>query len=286
MTKHTFDQSTGNSSFKTYLKEVHQCPLLTPEEEIQCGTVIQREPHSAAAGAARERLITGNLRWVVKLAYKYTRSPLSQFDAVQEGNLGLLTAVERFDPLRFDNRFATYAKCWIVAAIREAIARAALIRIPSRRDAQLRKIRHCASYDRLLDQNDVAVIAEESGLSHSDVTKCLGLNIQLVSLQATPDGVEESLESAIPNPDDHPVDELIATEEHEIVRAALNHLSDGEAEMVRQFFGLDTAELPVTEIARLHGHTRQHVQLVLDRSLRKLRSLLARKLRGPVDRLS
>lgn len=286
MTKHTFDQSTSNSSFKTYLKEVHQCPLLTPEEEIQCGTVIQRQPHSAAAGAARERLITGNLRWVLKLASKYTRPPLNRYDAVQEGNLGLIAAVERFDPLRFDNRFATYATCWIVAAIREAITRAALIRIPSRSDAQLRKIRHCASYDPLLDQNDVAVIAEESGLSPADVAKCLGLNIQLVSLQATPDGVDENLESAIPNPDDHPVDELIATEEHGIVRVALNHLGDGEAEMVRQFFGLDTTELPVREIARLHGLTRQRVQLVLKRSLRKLRSLLARKLRGPVDHLS
>src|SRR6266498_4673262 len=122
--------------FTNYLDEISKTPLLTAEEEIELGTIIQTRPKTPEAEAAREKLITANLKLVVSIANDYRSSHVSLEELTAEGNQGLIIAVDRYNPIKFNNRFSTYATLWIQQSIRLAVNRAHTIRTPIRRASQ------------------------------------------------------------------------------------------------------------------------------------------------------
>ena len=122
----------SSQSFTAYLTDIAEIPLLTAQEEKELGTIIQTQPQSPEADEARSKLISANLKLVVSIATQHANPKLTVEEMTSEGNIGLMTAVNRFDPIRFTNRFSTYATLWIRQAIREAVNRAHIIRIPVR----------------------------------------------------------------------------------------------------------------------------------------------------------
>ena len=124
----------SSSSFDTYLKEIQRHPLLTPEEERSLGRRVQNQDvDHIDAMIARESMILANLRLVISVAKRYQGRGMTLPDLVEEGNLGLVHAVEKFDP-EMETRFSTYATWWIKQAIRRALMnKVKTVRIPDRR---------------------------------------------------------------------------------------------------------------------------------------------------------
>ena len=163
----------SSQSFTAYLTDIAEIPLLTAQQEKELGTIIQTQPQSPEADEARSKLISANLKLVVSIATQYGNSKLTVEEMTSEGNIGLMTAVNRFDPIRFTNRFSTYATLWIRQAIRVAVNRAHIIRIPVRCSARLQKILQSASYCEDAADQDIGRIARETQLPAHSVRYCL-----------------------------------------------------------------------------------------------------------------
>ena len=256
---------------KVYLKEIGKVPLLTAEEEIDLAQKM-----SAGDPYARKRLSEANLRLVVSIAKRYVGRGMQFLDLIQEGNLGLIKAVEKFDYTK-GFKFSTYVTWWIRQAITRAIAdQARTIRIPVHMVETINKVKKVSS--QLLHKNgheaSAEEIAEELDMPVDKVREIMRVSQEPVSLE-TPIGEEEDshLSDFIPD-DDAPAPAEAAS--HTLLREQLGDvlgtLTEREEKVLRLRFGLeDGRSRTLEEVGKEFNVTRERIRQIEAKALRKLR---------------
>jgi len=258
-------------SVRMYLKEIGKIDLLVFEQEVELAQAIKRGEESA-----REQLICANLRLVVSIAKKYIGRGLSFLDLVQEGNQGLMRAVEKFD-WRRGFKFSTYATWWIRQAITRAIAdQAKTIRIPVHMVETINKVYKAtrALTQKLGHEPTVEQIAHEVEITVEKVEEIYRISQDITSL-ATPVGDDEDSflgdfieDTTQPSPYDETAKELL----RESIEEVLDSLDPREAKVLALRFGLlgETAKT-LEEVGQMFNVTRERIRQIEAKALRKLR---------------
>lgn len=281
------DDITIDDPVKVYLKEIGRVPLLTPEEEIDLALKIQAG--GPEGEKAKQRLSEANLRLVVSIAKRYVGRGMQFLDLIQEGNLGLIKAVEKFDHTK-GFKFSTYATWWIRQAITRAIAdQARTIRIPVHMVETINKVKKVSS--QLLHEygHDPSAeeIAERLEMPVDKVREIMRVAQEPVSLE-TPIGEEEDshLGDFIPD-DDAPVPAEAASQTllKEQLADVLKTLTPREEKVLRLRFGLeDGRPRTLEEVGKEFNVTRERIRQIEAKALRKLRHpSRSKKLRDFLD---
>ena len=256
---------------KIYLKDIGRVPLLSAEEEIDLAVKM-----SQGDMKARDKLINANLRLVVSIAKKYVGRGMPFLDLMQEGNLGLIKAVEKFDHTK-GFKFSTYATWWIRQAITRAIAdQARIIRVPVHMVETITKV--IKTSNQLLHEKghepSAEEIAEELGITVEKVREILRISQDPVSLE-TPIGEEDDshLGDFIPDEDaPAPADSASLTMLKETLNDVLGTLQEREEKVLRLRFGLvDGRPRTLEEVGEEFGVTRERIRQIEAKALRKLR---------------
>lgn len=274
------DPVTTDDSVKQYLKEIGRIPLLSTEEEIDLAARM-----AAGDEAAKTRLQEANLRLVVSIAKKYVRRGMQFLDLIQEGNVGLIKAVEKFDYTK-GFKFSTYATWWIRQAITRAIAdQARTIRIPVHMVETIARVKKAETYllHEIGSEPTEEEIAVYLGMSTDKVREIIRLAQDPVSLE-TPIGEEEDSHLGDFIPDDDapaPADEACNSMLKQMLGDVLDTLSDRERRVIILRFGLiDGRQRTLEEVGQEFQVTRERIRQIETKALRKLRHpTRSRKLR-------
>jgi len=262
---------------RLYLNEIGFSPLLTAEEEVYYSRKLLKGDE-----AARKKMIECNLRLVVKISRRYLNRGLALLDLIEEGNLGLIRAVEKFDPER-GFRFSTYATWWIRQTIERGIMnQTRTIRLPihvvKEINIYLRAARHLAQT--LDHEPSPEEIAEMVDKPIKDVKRMLGLNERTASVDS-PMGQdsESSLLDAIP--DESNIDPVILLQDDDVkdnIEKWLTQLTEKQCEVVTRRFGLHGYDVStLEEVGNSIGVTRERVRQIQIEALRKLREILEKE---------
>lgn len=260
-----------------YLNEIGFSPLLTPEEEVHFARMAIRGEE-----AGRKRMIESNLRLVVKIARRYVNRGLSLLDLIEEGNLGLIRAVEKFDPER-GFRFSTYATWWIRQTIERAIMnQTRTIRLPIHVVKELNVyLRAARELTQKLDHEPTPdEIAEMLDRPVEDVKRMLGLNERVTSID-TPLG-HDSDKSILDTIPDTQVSDPAVVLQDDNMRASisdwLGELTEKQCEVIARRFGLRGYEVStLEEVGREIGLTRERVRQIQVEALKRLRDILEKQ---------
>ena len=260
-------------SLRLYLRSIGRVQLLTAEQEVALARRIERGDMDA-----KQRMIEANLRLVVSIAKSYLGRGLTFLDLIQEGSMGLIRAVEKFD-YRRGYKFSTYATWWIRQAVTRAIAdKARTIRIPVHMVEKLNKVVHIERQlvQRLGREPNPEEIAEELEMTTDEVREILRMSQLPVSLEK-PIGEEEdsSLGDLVPDEQaESPFDTASLSLRREDVELALSALPDRERRVIELRYGLDGSQ-PCTleEVGRAFGVTRERIRQIENNTLKKLESL-------------
>jgi RNA polymerase primary sigma factor len=271
----------GPDTLRLYLKEISQFPQLTPDEEKELGGRVQKGDEEAF-----RKLIEANLRFVVAMAKKYARSGYPLHELINEGNLGLIEAVSRFDPSR-GVRFITYASWWIRQAILAAIAHhGQVFRLPPKLKHEMYRFESKVAHltQELGHRPTVDEISKGLGMTENNVREMLEGPPTEVSLD-TPigEGTEMRLADLIQDHNVPPVDEaLIAQSFEEQLQSLLSQLDDKERVIIERRFGLgDRTPQTLAEIGSEMNLSRERIRQIEERALGKLRrSQRAKQLLG------
>ncbi|WP_417665300.1 RNA polymerase sigma factor RpoS [Pseudidiomarina sp.] len=258
-----------------YLSEIGYSPLLTAEEEVFFSRLALK-----GDAKARARMIESNLRLVVKIARRYTNRGLALLDLVEEGNLGLIRAVEKFDPER-GFRFSTYATWWIRQTIERAIMnQTRTIRLPIHVVKELNSyLRAARELAHKLDHEPTAEdIAKKLDVSVADVTRMLRLNERVTSVDTPMGGNDndKSLVDMLTDDNDYgPEGDMQEEDVREHIMVWLENLNEKQREVLARRFGLLGYE-PATleDVGREIGLTRERVRQIQVEALRRLRDML------------
>ena len=256
---------------RMYLKEIGQIKLLTAEEEVDLAKLV-----SEGDQAAKDKLTEANLRLVVSIAKKYSGRGLHILDLIQEGNTGLIRAVDKFDWTK-GNKFSTYATWWIRQAITRAIAdQARTIRVPVHMVEVINKATRCNRklVQELGREPTVEEIAAELGLPVEKIIEANRTAADTLSLD-TPVGDEEDTsigsfveDERTPGPADATSNTLLA----EALKEILDTLTEREAEVLRMRFGMyDGRTHTLEEVGQSFGVTRERIRQIENKAIRKLR---------------
>jgi len=259
---------------RLYLNEIGASPLLTAQEEVKFSRLAQRGDDSA-----RKRMIESNLRLVVKIARRYTNRGLAFLDLIEEGNLGLIRAVEKFDPER-GFRFSTYATWWIRQTIERAIMnQTRTIRLPIHVIKEINTyLRAARSLAQKLDHEPSA--EEIADLLHKpieDVENMLGLNERITSTDNTilNDPSRTLLDTIADEQAADPSDSISDEDIHVNIEDCLAQLSDKQREVVERRFGLHGYSVStLEEVGEEIGVTRERVRQIQMDALKKLKKIL------------
>ena len=265
--------SSPDDPVKIYLKEIGRIPLLTPEEETELARRLAENPDDRAA---KNRLSEANLRLVVSIAKKYIGRGMQFLDLIQEGNMGLLKAVDKFDYTK-GFKFSTYATWWIRQSITRAIAdQARTIRIPVHMVETITRVKKASSQLLHLNGKDPSEedIADYLGMPLDKVREVMRIAQEPVSLE-TPIGEEEDSHLGDFIPDNHaqsPNDAANNTMLKEQLEEVLSTLTEREADVLRMRYGLDD-EPPRTleDVGKAFNVTRERIRQIEAKALRKLR---------------
>jgi RNA polymerase primary sigma factor len=261
---------SAQSPLETYLREINETPLLTADQEKELAYRIEKGDNEA-----RDQMIRANLRLVVNIAREYTGKGLPLQDLIEEGNLGLLRAVEGFDP-GMNTRFSTYASYWIKQSIKRALVNTAkTIRIPAYMVELLAKWRRANA--RLQDELGRTPTHEEIARVLELPAKKLGIikkAIMVYSANPQTDQADQGwtlgemlMDARVKTPDD----EMIETDNLKHVFELLETMDEREAKVLRMRFGLDDQEpRTLKEIGESLGLTRERVRQIESEALNKL----------------
>jgi RNA polymerase nonessential primary-like sigma factor len=259
---------------RLYLNEIGASPLLTAEEEVKFARLAQRGDE-----AARKRMIESNLRLVVKISRRYTNRGLAFLDLIEEGNLGLIRAVEKFDPER-GFRFSTYATWWIRQTIERAIMnQTRTVRLPIHVVKEINSyLRAARSLAQELDHEPSAEeIAELLHKPIRDVEKMLGLNERTASTDSAilNDPSKTLIETIADEQTKDPAESLAEEDIHVSVEECLAQLNEKQREVVERRFGLHGYSVSTLEqVGREIGVTRERVRQIQVDALKKLKKIL------------
>jgi RNA polymerase primary sigma factor len=270
----------SDSGFQLYLRQIAQYPLLTPAQEITLAAKIKKGDK-----AATDEMIRGNLRLVVKIARDYANLGLPLLDLISEGNIGLMKAVERFDPAK-GGKLSTYGSWWIKQSIKRALAnQGKTIRLPVHLVDKIAKIRRVGAglSDELGREATDEEIAEEVGMDAGKVTLLKQAAIRPASLDA-PLGDEDSTEFGEMVGDVAAVDpfENLSDKNMQLeVVDLLGQLDEREHRIIAARFGLDGND-PITleEVGVKFGVTRERIRQLQNIALSKMRKALAKRERA------
>lgn len=258
-----------------YLSEIGYSPLLTAEEEVHFSRLARK-----GDAKARARMIESNLRLVVKIARRYTNRGLALLDLVEEGNLGLIRAVEKFDPER-GFRFSTYATWWIRQTIERAIMnQTRTIRLPIHVVKELNSyLRAARELAHTLDHEPTAEdIAEKLDVSVADVSRMLRLNERVTSVDTPMGGSDndKTLVDMLTDDNDYgPEGDMQEEDVRDHIMTWLENLNEKQREVLARRFGLLGYE-PATleDVGCEIGLTRERVRQIQVEALRRLRDML------------
>ncbi|MDZ4229287.1 MAG: RNA polymerase sigma factor RpoD, partial [Patescibacteria group bacterium] len=274
----TMEKVGSNDPVRMYLKEIGRIKLLTREQEIDLAQGVDRGDRRS-----KEKLTTSNLRLVVSIAKKYIGRGMSFLDLIQEGNKGLIRAVEKYDWTK-GFKFSTYATWWIRQAITRAIAdQARTIRIPVHMVETINKLVRISRklMQELGREPAPEEIAKEMEIHPEKVREILKISQKTTSLE-TPIGDDEDsyLGDFIPDETQpSPYDATSIKMLKENVEEVLDSLSEREAKVLKMRFGLDENKRPMTleEVGREFGVTRERIRQIEAKALRKLKHPSQRK---------
>jgi RNA polymerase primary sigma factor len=265
--------TTRNSeSIGKYLNEISKFRSLTPDEEVRLALRAKK-----GDAAAADALINANLRFVVSVAKQYQNQGLSLEDLIAEGNLGLMKALEKFNPC-YGFKFISYAVWWVRQSILSALAQhARLVRLPFNQIGALNKIQKAwakleQEFERAPAPHEIAQLIE--GMSASEVSDTLKIARKSISLDSPLPGEEtDSLHEKLPapnapSPDQRLIDESLTLE----LERALQTLTPREAEVIRLYFGIGVENsFTLEEIGERFDLTRERVRQIKEKAIRRLR---------------
>jgi RNA polymerase primary sigma factor len=264
----------GDTAIKLYLREIGQVKLLTPDEEIELAARIKKGDKKA-----REQMIKANLRLVVKIAHDYEGFGLPLLDLISEGNIGLMKAVERFDPSK-GGKLSTYGSWWIKQSIKRALAnQSKTIRLPVHLVDKISKMRRVALklQEEFGREPTDEELAEELGMTPSRVAQMRTAAIRPASLDA-PIGDDDSnnySEIIADENADTPYEQLEDQTVTRMLQEMVKTLDPREATILRYRFGLDGgSEKTLEEVGEKFGVTRERVRQIQNIALNKLRRMI------------
>ncbi|KAA3630551.1 MAG: RNA polymerase subunit sigma [Bacteroidetes bacterium] len=268
-----------SQSLEKYLQEIGKVDLLTPEEEVELAKRIKQGDQSAL-----EKLTKANLRFVVSVAKQYQNQGLSLSDLINEGNLGLIKAAQRFDETR-GFKFISYAVWWIRQSILQALAeQSRIVRLPLNKVGSLNKINRAFSeleqeYEREPSADELADVLE---IPSNEVEMTLGVAARHVSMDAPfVDGEDNSLLDVLENSSTPKTDqelEYLESLRREIERS-LSTLTDRQKDVIKLYFGIGVEHpMSLEDIGERFGLTRERVRQIKDKAINKLRSASRSKL--------
>jgi RNA polymerase primary sigma factor len=259
-----------SESLEKYLQEIGKEDMISIEEEVELAQRIRKGDRKAL-----ERLTRANLRFVVSVAKQYQNQGLSLSDLINEGNLGLIKAAEKFDETR-GFKFISYAVWWIRQSILQAIAeQSRIVRLPLNQVGSVNKINRMLS--KFEQENErrpsIEEISQEINLPEDKVDEAMSANTRHVSVDAPfSDGDEGSLLDILINESSPMADRQLVFESLQAeIKQALRILNERERNVVEAFFGIDGPELTLEEIGDKYGLTRERVRQIKEKAIRRLR---------------
>jgi len=266
-----------SASLDKYLQEIGKEEMISAEEEVE---LAQRIKHGDQK--ALERLTKANLRFVVSVAKQYQNQGLSLPDLINEGNLGLLKAAERFDETR-GFKFISYAVWWIRQSILQAISeQSRIVRLPLNQVGSVNKInREISKFEQVNERRpSVDEIADHIDLPEEKIDEAMNINGRHVSVDAPfSDADDSSLLDVLVNEDVPMTDmPLVAESLKSEIQTALNVLSERERNVIECSYGINSPELTLEEIGEKFGLSRERVRQIKEKAIRKLRSCTKNKI--------
>lgn len=266
-----------SASLEKYLQEIGREKLLSIEEEVELASRIRKGDQLAL-----EQLVRANLRFVVSVAKQYQNQGLELLDLINEGNLGLVKAAEKFDETR-GFKFISYAVWWIRQSILQAIAeQSRIVRLPVNQIGATNKINKVLhNFEQENERRpSVTEIADKIDLPEEKIAEALKHNNKHVSVDAPlSSGDDTSLLDVLPNGDAPLADDQLLLESLKAeIATALSVLNEREQNILRANFGINEPEQTLDEIGQRYGLTRERVRQIKEKALRKLRNNTKNKL--------
>ena len=260
-----------SASLDKYLQEIGREELVTPEEEVELAQRIRK-----GDSVALEKLTRANLRFVVSVAKQYQNQGLSLPDLINEGNLGLIKAAEKFDETR-GFKFISYAVWWIRQSILQALAeQSRIVRLPLNQVGSLNKINKALSKFEQENERQPSneELSEMIDVPKDKISDTLRVSGRHVSVDAPfVEGEDNSLLDVLPNDDSPMADKGLVNESlNTEIERALSTLTDREREIVKSFFGIGCQEMTLEEIGERFGLTRERVRQIKEKAIRRLKS--------------
>ena len=266
-----------SASLDKYLQEIGHEELLSVDEEVELAQKIRKGDRRAL-----ERLTRANLRFVVSVAKQYQNQGLSLPDLINEGNVGLIKAAEKFDETR-GFKFISYAVWWIRQSILQAIAeQSRIVRLPLNQVGSVNKInRELNKFEQEHERRpSVDEIADRIDLPEDKIEEAMKVNNRHVSMDAPfVDGEDNSLLDVLADNDMPMADKALVQESlRKEIDRAIELLNDREQKVVRAFFGIGSPEMTLEEIGEKYNLTRERVRQIKEKAIRRLRHKTKNKL--------
>ena len=266
-----------SASLDKYLQEIGREELVSPEEEVELAQRIRKGDQ-----AALEKLTKANLRFVVSVAKQYQNQGISLPDLINEGNLGLIKAAEKFDETR-GFKFISYAVWWIRQSILQALAeQSRIVRLPLNQVGSLNKINKALSkfeqeHERMPSPDELAELLDIPSEKIADTLRVSGRHVSVDAPFV--DGEDNSLLDVLVNPDSPNADRGLVNESlNTEIERALSTLTERERDIIRYFFGIGCQEMTLEEIGEKFGLTRERVRQIKEKAVRRLRHSARSKL--------
>ena len=260
-----------SASLDKYLQEIGREELVSPEEEVELAQRIRKGDQEAL-----EKLTRANLRFVVSVAKQYQNQGLSLPDLINEGNLGLIKAAEKFDETR-GFKFISYAVWWIRQSILQALAeQSRIVRLPLNQVGSLNKINKALSKfeqenERQPSNEELSEMIDVPTDKISDTLRSSGRHVSVDAPFV--EGEDNSLLDVLPNDDSPMADKGLVNESlNTEIERALSTLTEREREIIKSFFGIGCQEMTLEEIGERFGLTRERVRQIKEKAIRRLKT--------------